>query len=403
MPSVAEAIAIIQDVGNHTYTRQSENLRLFPRFIHPKQPNQCTIPPIPTTIHTTLLMSKGFKTKNWLTTTMIQPEVMRLAGFTLRAIAIPTKAQQRIEPDFKTSSYLILMHDRRKHKIAPSCQLPKNNSHILMYFEEAGGFGWAGFYIDDRFHHCATNIDELPILGVDVTDLVLSWKPASIEDHAKRNHQTTSRKLLASLHKKFLEAARDKPIFIKPQKNKVWKQAYSPGRVSIIYSQREKHDKLVYRAWNYFLTEKFSGNNRKTVYLCSSYRSPETFLLTPLKQSSCYGPLLKEDTLSLPSKQDEIHLKYKMKMLSRLPLTFYHFDGFNDQSIIYLEKVLQLRTAPPGLILIESLVPSSEEDGSQFPDELPQKIYELATRYQTAILILATTLSKKIDPCFHHL
>ena len=333
---------------------------------------------------------------------MIRPEAMRLDGFTLKEIATPTKAQLRIKQITNRSRPRHNMPNPRTQKFSPKSQLPKNNSHILMYFEDTGDFGWEGFYIDNRFHHCATNIDELPILGVDVTDLVLSWKPASIEDHAKKNHQTTSRKLLASLHKKFLEAARDKPIFIKPQKNKVWKQAYSPGRVSIIYSQREKHDVLVYRAWNYFLTEKFSGNNRKTVYLCSSYRSPETFLLTPLKQDTCYGPLLKEDRLSLPSKQDQIHLEYKIKMLDRLPLTFYRLDGFNDQTITYLEEVLQQRIAPPGLILIESLVPSSEEEGSQFPDKLPQKFYELATRYQTAILILATTLSKKIDTCFHH-
>jgi len=294
------------------------------------------------------------------------------------------------------------MHDRREHKIDPRCQLPKNNSHVLMYFKETGDFGWAGFYIDDRFHHSAINIDELPILGVDVTDLVLAWKKVSINDKEQRSHHTTSRKVLASLHKKFFEAARFKPIFIKPQENKVWKEAYSPGRVSIIYSQREKHDELVYRAWNYFLTEKFSGNNRKTAYLCSSYRSPETFFLTPLKQDSCYGPLLKDDWVTPPCKQDLVHLTYKMKMLSRLPLKFYRLDGFNDQSITYLEKILQQRITSPGLILIESLAPSSEEEGSQFPDALPQKLYELATHYQTAILILATTLSKKIDPCFHH-
>ena len=295
------------------------------------------------------------------------------------------------------------MPDPRTRKFSPESQLPKNNTHILMYFEETGDFGWEGFYIDNRFHHCATNIDGLPILGVDVTDLILAWKTASIKDHEKRNHHTTSRKVLASLHKKFFEAAHFKPIFTKPQKNKVWKQAYSPGRVSIVYSQREKHDELVYRAWNYFFTEKFSGNNRKTVYLCSSYRSAETFLLTPLKQDSCYGPLLKDDWLSPHSKQDLIHLKYKMKMLNRLPLTFYRLDGFNDQSITYLEKVLQQRIESPGLILIEALAPSSKEVGSQFPDELAKKLYSFASRYQIAILIFATTLSKKIDPCFHHL
>ena len=295
------------------------------------------------------------------------------------------------------------MPDPRTQKYTPEDQLPENNTHVLMYFEGSKNFGWEGFYIDNRFHHCATNIDGLPILGVDVTDLILTWKTASIKDQEKRNHHTTSHELLASLHKKFLEAAHFKPSFTKPNENKVWKQAYSPGRVSIIYSQREKHDELVYRAWNYFLTEKFSGNNRKTVYLCSSYRSPETFLLTPLQQDSYYGPLLKDHWNTPPSKQDLTHLKYKMKMLNRLPLTFYRFDGFNDQTITYLEEVLQQRIASPGLILIESLVPSSEEEGSQFPDELPQKIYELATRHQTAILILATNLSKEIDPCFHHL
>ena len=90
-------------------------------------------------------------------------------------------------------------------------------------------------------------------------------------------------------------------------------------------------------------------------------------------------------------------------MLNRLPLTFYRLDGFNDQSITYLEKVLQQRIESPGLILIEALAPSSKEVGSQFPDELAKKLYSFASRYQIAILIFATTLSKKIDPCFHHL
>ena len=44
------------------------------------------------------------------------------------------------------------------------------------------------------------------------------------------------------------------------------------------------------------------------------------------------------------------------------------------------------------------VVPSSEDVGSQLSDELPKKLYNLVTRYQIAILILATTLLKTSTP-----
>jgi len=297
-------------------------------------------------------------------------------------------------------------------------KLPKNYSHVAMFFE--GGDGpWYGYYCDEHFYHVGENFDGSPALGVRATELVASWKYsdpggcADTGDSTKKDLNLSASevvKMLLSDYEESLEINHSvSDAYLRrfaPCNQLLQAHLYRPGQLSIIHTNEWHHDKLTYKAWRNFLSDSQIDKSRKSVYLCTTYRAAKAFFRYPLKLKTDYFKLVEAKSYYVPTKSELINLRNFTNRLNKLPVRLFKFLGFKQKLLKTLTSELakiaknpNLKT--PGLILIEILAPQSDAH-SLLSRVQTEDLTQLATQHNLAIVVIATTVSYEIEGLFNH-
>jgi hypothetical protein len=279
----------------------------------------------------------------------------------------------------------------------PSKKRPPNYSYVKMNLGDQGD--WFGFYFEGHFYHVGYSAGGAPILGVRVTDLVVSWKRYK-NPRIKNTFDFSSEQIIQNLIAEFAENLQELPTPMRLGKD-YWKSIYRPRQVSTIHVTYEQNEYIIWHAWEGFFRMNPANPKDASICLCSSYRHPESFFRYSLQKTTCFREDFSEPSTPITKKDLEI-LRKKSTRLENLPIHLYRIDGVTTHSLTELaDEINSIKKAKPRFILIEKLAPQSESL-EVLSTKQHNILYNLAHQHNLAIFVVATTLSPYVDPYFTH-